>query len=245
MRNRAAVAFALATTPLFAAGCLPQSVTEQGDTIASLYQVAVAMSIVVAVLVWGLITWSIFRYRRGRQTGTDLPPQTKDSLKLEILWFAGPLLAILVLFGLTLVTLNSVTAAPQPDAVRMDVEAFRWGWRMSYPDDGITIEGVRSPGPVAVLPVGRQVAINLTAADVIHSFFVPQFLYKRDAIPGHRTTFTVNIQQPGTYSGECAEFCGLYHSQMPFTIQAVSDADYQSWLAQQRSSPAPSASTTP
>ena len=215
-------------------GCIPQAATSEGSSINNLYTIAVAMSVVVAVLVWGLLTWAIIRYRRGRRASTDLPPQTKGSLVLETIWTAGPLLAILVLFTLTLLTLNVVNAAPGQGAVHLNVEAFRWGWRMSYPDDGVTVEGVLTPGPEAVLPVGRQVNISLTAVDVIHSFFVPQFLYKRDAIPGHPTAFTVTIQQEGTYAGQCAEFCGVYHAQMPFTIRAVSDADYQAWLAAQR-----------
>src|SRR3954453_13373249 len=148
-----------------------------------------------------------------------------------MLWTAGPLVAILILFSLTLVTLNTVNAAPAEGAVKLNVDAFRWGWRMTYPDDGVSVEGVRAPGPEAVLPVGRQIEITLTADDVIHAFFVPQFLYKRDAIPGHPNTFTINIEQPGSYAGNCAELCGVYHSQMPFTITAVSDTDYQAWLA--------------
>jgi cytochrome c oxidase subunit 2 len=157
----------------------------------------------------------------------------------EVIWTTGPLVAIVILFSLTLLTLNTVNAAPSPGAVKLDVEAFRWGWRMTYPDEGVSVEGVRAPGPEAVLPVGRQIAITLTAQDVIHSFFVPQFLYKRDAIPGHPNTFTIDIQQPGSYAGDCAELCGIYHAQMPFTITAVSDADYQAWLAEQRAAASP------
>jgi cytochrome c oxidase subunit 2 len=230
---------------LLAAGCIPQAATTQGQSVNNLYTIAFAMSVVVAVLVWGLTTWAIFRYRRGRKPAADLPPQTKGSLVLETIWTAGPLLAILVLFTLTLLTLNVVNAAPHQGAVQLDVQGFRWGWQMSYPDEGVTVEGVLQPGPVAVLPVGREIQINLTAVDVIHSFFVPEFLYKRDAIPGHPNTFTVTIAQPGTYAGQCAEFCGVFHSQMPFTIRAVSDADYQAWLATQRALPTTSPAPSP
>jgi cytochrome c oxidase subunit 2 len=238
VRDCTAVA-AAGSTAVAVTGCIPQAATSEGSSINNLYSIAVAMSVVVAVLVWGLLTWAIIRYRRGRRAITELPEQTKGSLVLETIWTAGPLLAILVLFTLTLLTLNVVNAAPGQGAVHLNVEAFRWGWRMSYPDDGVSIEGVVTPGPEAVLPVGRQVEINLTAVDVIHAFFVPEFLYKRDAIPGHPTAFTLTIQQEGTYAGQCAEFCGVYHSQMPFTIRAVSDADYEAWLAAQRAQPLP------
>jgi cytochrome c oxidase subunit 2 len=235
--SRPKQSFALALACVLVVGCIPQAATSEGSSINNLYVIAIGMSAVVAALVWGLLTFAIIRYRRRgpRATGAaDLPPQTSGSRILETIWTAGPLIAILVLFTLTLLTLNVVNAAPQQGSVHLNVEAFRWGWRMSYPDDGVTVEGVRAPGPEAVLPVGRQIAITVTATDVIHSFFVPQFLYKRDAIPGHPNTFTVTIQEPGTYAGQCAEFCGIYHSQMPFTIRAVSEADYQAWLATQR-----------
>lgn len=237
---------ALGAFGALAAGCLPQAATTQGQSVNGLYTIALAMSAVVAVLVWGLITWSVIRYRRGKRTDNELPPQTQGSKVLETIWTAGPLIAIVVLFAFTLLTLNVVNAAPQQGAIQLNVEAFRWGWRMTYPNDGVSVEGVLEPGPEAVLPVGREIQVNLTAADVIHSFFVPQFLYKRDAIPGHPNTFAFTIAEPGTYAGQCAEFCGVFHSQMPFTIRGVSDAEYQAWLAQERAAGAtPPASATP
>ncbi len=228
-------------------GCLPQAATTEGASVNSLYTVAVAMSVVVAVIVWGLMTFAIIRYRRRPRSVSDLPPQTQGSLVLETIWTVGPLLAILVLFTLTLMTLNVVNAAPQQgsDPVHMNVNAFRWGWRMTFPDDGVSVEGVRVPGPVVELPVGRPVEIYLTSDDVIHSFFVPQFLYKKDAIPGHPNTFTVTIKDPGSYSGQCAEFCGIYHSQMPFTIVAVSEPEYEAWLAAQRAAGSTDAASSP
>jgi cytochrome c oxidase subunit 2 len=223
-------------------GCLPQPVTSQGQSISNLYTIAMGMSAIVLAVVWIPTSWAILRYRRRRHVSDAddvLPPQTSGSRVAEVIWTAGPLVAIVILFSLTLLTLNTVNAAPSQGAVKLDVQAFRWGWRMTYPDEGVSVEGVRAPGPEAVLPVGRQIAITLTAQDVIHSFFVPQFLYKRDAIPGHPNTFTIDIQQPGSYAGECAELCGIYHSQMPFTITAVSDADYQAWLSDQRAAASP------
>jgi cytochrome c oxidase subunit II len=234
----------LAALGALAAACIPQAATTQGQAVNGLYAIALAMSAVVALLVWGLITWSVIRYRRGNRTDHDLPPQTSGSQVLEIIWTAGPLIAIVVLFSFTLLTLNVVIAAPQQGAIQLNVEGFRWGWRMTYPNDGVSVEGVLEPGPVAVLPVGREIQVNLSANDVIHSFFVPQFLYKRDAIPGHPNTFVFTIAEPGSYAGQCAEFCGVFHSQMPFTIRGVSDAEYQAWLEQERSAAATSPSAS-
>jgi len=107
--------------------------------------------------------------------------------------------------------------------------------------DGRT--GVSPDGPEAVLPVGEPVRVVVTSHDVIHSFYVPVFLFKRDAIPGRESSFDFTIADPGTYGGQCAEFCGVYHSRMPFTIRAVSPAEFETWLSSQpKSSPAATAS---
>jgi cytochrome c oxidase subunit II len=89
--------------------------------------------------------------------------------------------------------------------------------------------------------VGEPVRVTVTSADVVHSFYVPQFLFKRDAVPGRETSFDFTVDDPGTYRGQCAEFCGIYHSRMPFSVRAVSPADYDAWVASQpKSNPAPS-----
>ena len=234
MKRRVVV---LAAAALLVTGCLPQPATTEGDAINSLYWLAMAMAAVVAVIVWGLLTFVIVRYRRGRRPATDLPKQTRGSNLLEVIWFSGPLLAVLILFVAMLFTLNTINAADPPTgSVNVHVTAFRWGWTFDYTDEGVSVTGLLEPGPEAVLPINRPIHITLTSTDVVHSFFVPQFLYKRDAIPGHPNYFTLNIEQAGSYTGQCAEFCGLYHSQMPFVIRAVSEPEYEAWLAQQRAS---------
>ena len=126
------------------------------------------------------------------------------------------------------------------DAVRANasvdvrVTAYRWGWRFTYPDDGVVVEGIGAPGPELYVPVGENVRVTLTGADVIHAFFVPQFLFKKDAIPGHENEFAFTVDEPGRYGGQCAEFCGIYHSRMPFTVVAVPRAEYDAWLASHR-----------
>jgi cytochrome c oxidase subunit 2 len=95
----------------------------------------------------------------------------------------------------------------------------------------VVLEGIAQTGPELVVPVGETVQVTITGDDVVHAFFVPQFLFKRDAIPGRETTFQFTVDEPGTYRGQCAEFCGVGHPQMPFTVRAVPRADYESWLA--------------
>jgi cytochrome c oxidase subunit 2 len=230
---------------LLVVGCLPQPGTREGGAIESLYWQAMVAAALVGLIVYGLLTFAILRYRRGRRADDETPPQTAGSNRLEVAWTVGPLIIITILFALTLVALNVVNVRPagggEPAAVRLEVTAFRWGWRFSYPGEGVVVQDNLEPGPEIVLPAGRQIAVTLTGADVVHSFYVPQFLYKRDAIPGRANEFVMTIDQPGVYAGQCAEFCGLYHARMPFTIRAVSDTDYEAWLADQRAGAGPTA----
>jgi cytochrome c oxidase subunit 2 len=95
------------------------------------------------------------------------------------------------------------------------------------------VVGTPDDPPEAVLPTGGPVRVVLTSPDVIHSFYVPEFLFKRDAIPGRTTSFDLTIERPGIYRGRCAEFCGLDHWRMRFTIRAVSPTEFEAWLAGQ------------
>jgi cytochrome c oxidase subunit II len=232
----------LAAMALVAAGCLPAAASEQGRDVAALYTGFVAVAAVVAIIVFGATTWSVLRYRRRRDEphGT-LPPQVHGSLRLESTWTAIPIITVLVLFGATLLVLNRVQAASDKPGAVIRVEGFRWGWTFRYPDAGITVSGIGSPGPEIVVPVGEPIRVTVTSADVVHSFYVPQFLFKRDAVPGRESSFDFTVENAGTYRGQCAEFCGIYHSRMPFTVRAVSRTDYDTWVASQpKTSPAPS-----
>jgi cytochrome c oxidase subunit 2 len=224
------------------AGCLPAAASSEGRDVAALYTGFVAIAAVVAVIVFGGTTWSVLRYRRRHdEPAAALPPQTHGSLRLESIWTAIPILTVLGLFGATLVVLNRMeSTAAKPGAV-IRVEGFRWGWSFRYPDAGISITGIGAPGPEIVVPVSEPVRVTVTSADVVHSFYVPQFLFKRDAVPGRETSFDFTVDAAGTYRGQCAEFCGIYHSRMPFSVRAVARADYDAWIAgQPKSSPAPS-----
>jgi cytochrome c oxidase subunit 2 len=220
---------------LVAAGCLPRPATTEARSIADLYWIFMAVAAVVAGVVYVLATWAVLRYRRR---GDRPPEQVFGNAGLELAWTAIPALTVLVLFVLTVGALGRVerssdpAGGSMPSPVRLEVTAFRWGWRFTYPDEGITVSGLVDQPAEAVLPVGRPIHLELGATDVAHAFYVPQFLFKRDAIPGHQTSFDITIEEAGTYAGQCAEFCGLYHARMPFTIRAVPEPDYEAWLEQ-------------
>jgi len=231
VRRRPTRAIALATVAFAVGGCLPTPVTQEARAIADLYTILMGLAAIVAVIVLGLATFMIVRYRRR---GDDtLPPQDHGNLRFEAVWTVIPIITIVVLLALTVTTLQRVDAVVDGGSaqVKVDVQAFRWGWRFAYPDQSILVEGVTPDGPELVVPVGEAVQVTLTGNDVVHSFFVPQFLFKRDAIPGRRNVFAFTVDTAGTYRGQCAEFCGVGHSKMPFTVRAVPRAEFDAWLA--------------
>jgi cytochrome c oxidase subunit 2 len=240
--RRALLLAVVVAVALLSAGCVPDAVTEQGRGVQDLYRGFLAVAAVVALVVYGLTIFAIVRYRRrGRD---ELPPQRTGDMRLEVLWTVVPVMMVIGLFVATLVVLNKVDAR-DPSATEVHVEAHRWGWTFTYVGTNVTVSGNGEPGPRVVLPVGRPVRIVLDSADVVHAFFVPQFLFKRDAIPGRTTSFDFTIAEPGTYGGQCAEFCGIFHSQMPFTVVAESGAEFDAWLQAAEASAPPAASAAP
>lgn len=217
-----------------AAACLPAPATTQAERIAWLYNIFLAGAAIVAATVWLPATWAVLRHRRRREAGEELPEQVHGSARLEALWTLLPSLAVLALFVGTIIVLAEVQAR-QEGSVNVRVTAFRWGWQFQLPDEQVTVSGVTGQAPELVVPVREPIHVTLTATDVIHAFYVPAFLYKHDANPQREATFDLTIAQRGSYGGQCAEFCGAFHSRMPFTIRAVERAEFDRWVAQQRS----------
>jgi cytochrome c oxidase subunit 2 len=231
-------AAALLVVAAAAAGCLPAPMTAQAQDISDLYAVFLGAGIVVGGIVWALATIAILRGRRSR---ADAPEQTHGNVRIEALWTAIPLVTVLVLFVLTVRTLGTVDAVGS-GGVNLHVTAFRWQWQAVYTDADVRIVGTVDQPLEVVLPVGQTVHVRLDSVDVNHAFYVPAFLFKRDAIPGSPTAFDLQVTAPGVYPGVCAEFCGVGHAQMPFTIRGVDQATFDAWLAEQfraRLSPAP------
>jgi len=143
------------------------------------------------------------------------------------------------MFVASMVVLTNVQASSDDPDVTIDVKAFQWQWTFEYPDEGISFTGVGKDGPEMVVPVDEDVLVRLHAVDVIHSFYVPAFFYKLDAIPGRVNEFEFTVEQPGIYGGQCAEFCGLSHSDMFFTVRAVERSEYDDWVEAETAAPTP------
>jgi cytochrome c oxidase subunit II len=216
---------------------MPRGASEQGQETFRNWQIFFLAAIPVAGIVYVLIAWSIVRYRRRRSDPPDaMGSQRSEHIPLEIVYTAVPVMIVVALFVLAIRTDDRVTAvSPDPDLV-VRVEAFAWGWRFAYPDGATVVSppsGEDAEWPVMVLPHGETVRISLTSNDTIHAFWVPEFLYKHDAIPGRTFEFDVTPTELGTFQGHCAEFCGLNHAYMNFEVQVVSRQDFEAWLQQQ------------
>jgi cytochrome c oxidase subunit 2 len=232
-RTRHLFAILLGLAAIALAGCLPSSVTRQGRAVNDLWTMFLVPAIAVAAIVWGLTTFAILRYRRRGATTQELPPQISGDRRLEIAWTVIPIATVLALFWLTLGALARIDERTT-GGINVAITAFRWQWQFDYPDDGVSIVGLPDSTTEIVVPVGEPVHVTLTSPDVIHSFYVPAFLFKRDATPGRPTEFEFTVEEAGAYGGQCAEFCGVGHAAMKLTVRAVPRAEYEAWLAQNR-----------
>jgi cytochrome c oxidase subunit II len=210
----------------------PSGVTSQSQNFLHLWRGTFIVATLIGALVWGLILWSIVRYRK-RPGDEALPRQTRYHIPLEITYTVIPIVIVAVIFGFVVDAQNKIDHLSKTPAVTVKVEGFQWGWRFSYlrPDGsviGTPVVGTQERIPTLVLPEGETVRLLLRSDDVIHSFYVPDFLYKRDLIPGVNNDIDIFIDRTGTFLGHCAEFCGLHHTDMNFTVQAVSRQQFAS-----------------
>jgi cytochrome c oxidase subunit 2 len=229
-RRRAPAArwLAVAAAALLATGCAPHSVTEQGRAVYNLYNLFLYIAAVVYVIVAALVIWSVVRYRRRND---ELPEQIHGNNRLELAWTAIPFVIVLFLFVATLQAQGKVLDQSAKPAVDVTVTGFQWSWRFDYDGTGAEVIGTPERVPELVVPVGQTVRVKLQSADVVHSFYIPQTLFKRQAIPGVTSDFDLTFEKVGLYHGACVQFCGLQHADMVFRVRVVSQGEYQSWLA--------------
>jgi cytochrome c oxidase subunit 2 len=145
------------------------------------------------------------------------------------LYTVVPILIVFALFAATLVVENKETANPKTNVI-VNVNAFQWGWKFTYPGTNALVYGQTTQNPMMVMPVDTNVHFNLTSSDVIHGFYVKAFNFSRFALPGVKNEFTIRAQTTGTYFGQCTQLCGLYHALMWFRVKVVSQADYKTWI---------------
>ncbi len=230
-------------------GYLPGTpgLTNQTDAITGLWVTSWIVLLVVGIITWGLMIWAAVVYRR-RKGQTGLPVQLRYNLPLEVLYTVVPLILVIGFFAFTTRDQIAIEAPIENPDVQIQAIGKQWSWDFNYVQENVYSTGIQAQQtrddqavsdnlPVLYLPVGATVAIDLASRDVAHSFWIVDFLYKKDMYPGELggpNMWYFIPQEIGTYQGKCAELCGEYHSLMLFTVEVVSQADYDEYIAAQR-----------
>jgi len=195
---------------------------------ASLYKFILNLALVVFVLVEGALVWILVRDRK-RTNDEKLPAQIHSNSRLEITWTVIPILLVIVLFIMTVQTVNAVAAPSHLQSdLNVRVVGHRWWWEFDYLDLGIATANELH------IPEGATVQVQLESVDVIHSFWVPQLSGKTDVIPGQHNTMWLTSDELGEFLGQCAEFCGTEHALMRFNVIVDSKQDFDMWVADQQ-----------
>lgn len=228
----------LAAGGLLLAGCqvptfgIHPSVNQRTQGSVELWQGFFIAGWIVFAFVFALIVWAALRYRRRSD---QIPRQTQYRTGWEIFYTSVPIAVVLVLFGFTFVTENTVDALPKQQ-LTVTVTGFQWGWQFHYTTQHVTVIGVELQRPELVLPKDETIRVKLRSHDVIHGFYVPALEFSRYAQPGITNKFTLTLTKTGTYRGQCTQFCGLYHSLMQFRMRVVTPTQFASWAETHRSS---------
>lgn len=208
------------------------------------HQLVMVLITAITLLVLALLIWVVLRYRRG---ANPTPKTFSHNTTVEIIWTVAPVLVLVLIAFYSFPLLAAQERTPKAD-VYLKVTGVSWAWNYSYPDYGVEIasyplsaEAAREAGKPfrqavdtpLVVPVGATVAATVTSADVIHSWGIPSFGFKQDAIPGRLNEGWFKVEQEGVYYGFCYELCGLNHSFMPVEIHAVSPQRFAAWISEQ------------
>ena len=225
---------------------LPEPATVEAPIIQNLWNGSWIAAWGVGIVTWGLMIWAILAYRRRRIN--EVPEQTKYNVPIELLYTVVPLIMILGLFWFTAKDQSEILTLDNDQSQTVNVVGFRWSWAFNYLDEDVYAIGMpvdsqvisEDPAiaelqiPTLILPVDEKVRFELSSPDVIHSFWVPSFLFKMDIIPGKTNVFELTPDKIGTFAGKCAELCGTYHSQMLFNAKVVERPEFDAYMSELR-----------
>ncbi|MBR23238.1 MAG: cytochrome c oxidase subunit II [Microcella pacifica] len=245
-----AIPLAIVTTVALA-GCTTQQTlgwlptepgtTNQVDRVIGLWVTSWIVLLAVGAITWGLIIWAAIVYRR-RKGQTGLPVQLRYNMPIEIFYTVVPLILVLGFFAFTARDQAEIEAPLADPDVTIEVYGKRWAWDFNYITDDVFYQGIQAQEtgpnneidvdalPTLYLPVDKKVEIKIESRDVIHSFWIIDFLYKKDMIPAKTNYWYFIPQKEGTYAGKCAELCGEYHSLMLFNVEVVSQEEYDAQM---------------
>ncbi|MDX6325619.1 MAG: cytochrome c oxidase subunit [Nocardioidaceae bacterium] len=214
---------------------LPLGASDKSPAATEFWQWTWVAAMVVGVLVWGLIFFVLFHYRR--RSDDEVPIQTRYNLPMEILYTIAPVIVVVVFFKFVVdVQTDENKQVSHPDHV-VKVVGEQWSWTFNYYNDpalggstSVFEAGTPAELPTLYLPIGESVKFELSSPDVIHDFWVPAFTYKMDVVPGRNNSWSMTPTREGTFDGKCAELCGTYHSRMLFNVKVVSHDEFVAQL---------------
>jgi len=231
---------------------MPIPSTKEAQHIYDLWAWSWLAAMITGVLTWGLMFFVFVKYRRRSES--EVPVQTRYNLPIEIFYTVAPVMMVIVFFFYTVQAQDDVLHAPKDLAAanaeadyNVTVVGQQWSWTFNYTkytQGGSTITdaplweaGTTEKRPTLWLVKDKTVSFDLYSPDVIHSFWVPAFLFKMDVFPGRDNHYTFTPSRLGTYDGRCAELCGVYHSRMLFNVKVVDRAQYDAHIAALASNP--------
>lgn len=228
---------------------MPKGITPISETVYDLHMIIFYICVVIAVIVFGVMFWSIIHHRKSKG---HQPANFHESTTVEIIWTAIPLLILVVM---AIPATQGVFAMYNSDDSDIDIQVtgYQWKWRYQFigedidyfsvlatPRDQINNQATKGEHYLLevdeplVVPIHKKIRFLLTSNDVIHAWWVPELAVKKDAIPGFINESWTYIKEPGTYRGQCAELCGKDHGFMPIVVKAVEESEYQDWLNEKK-----------
>jgi cytochrome c oxidase subunit 2 len=217
----------------------PTGATTQDHWNRLLWNVSAWFAIPIGVLVIGLIVYALIRYR-DKPGRAAVPAQFQYHIPIEAAYTLIPLVIVVILFGIMFNAENKQGTVAAKPAVKIQVQGFQWGWRFVYADGHVQVGtgdynniNDNNDLPVLVMPSTETVQLQVVSLDVVHTFYVKDFLFNRDLIPGVNNIFDFNVIKPGLYPGQCNNICGQYHAYMRFLVEVMPPAQYNTWYHDQ------------
>ena len=241
MYTRPLTLAAVLLTPVMALALEEKRIANMFDPLATPADEVVKISILtlsiclaIFLVVAGLLTYTIFKFRRRPGDDSAEPPQVYGSNQIEIAWTVIPLLIVFVLIMVTARVVSAVQNKAFPaNAIHATVIGHQWWWELRYPEFGI-VTANELHVPISSTSGGLPTALTLQSADVIHSFWIPQLAGKTDVIPNRDNHMWIDPREPGVYFGNCAEYCGTQHAKMLIRVVVHPKAEFDEWVANQK-----------
>lgn len=210
----------------------PEGVSSVNDISLSLWQGAWIAAGVVGVITLILILWPAV-FHRGKKTGPEFPKQTQYNVPVEIAYTLIPFIIVAGLFYFTAVKENQIVKPQANVQHEIAVNGIQWSWQFTYLDAGkdVTVTGTPAKPPVLVVPQGERVRYIINSNDVVHGFWIPEFMIQIQNLPGVTNHLEFTANKLGDFPGRCNILCGRNHAQMIFTVRVVTPAEYETYIS--------------